>query len=455
MLKKNDDIQLKIDGMSTEGTGVGHHEGQAVFVSNTAVGDVIACHIIKAKKNYAVGKAMDILTPSDDRIETDCPVSKQCGGCCYRHITYEAELKYKKQRVEDAFRRIGHIDTPISPIIGSPEQLHYRNKAQFPVSKDAIGFYAFNSHRIVPCTDCLLQPEEFKGVLNIIQSWMTRTNITAYDESSHKGTLRHIYLRQGFHTKELMVSLVVNDHQADKKVLDLVEDLKTNPNFKTFVLNYNTKDTNVILGSENEVLYGDGYIEDTLLEKTFRISPLSFYQVNTAQCEVLYQKAAQEAGLTGKEFLLDLYCGTGTIGLTMADKAKRLIGVEIIPEAIEDAKKNAKQNHITNAEFFCGDAAKVADKLKKDHIHPDVILIDPPRKGMDEALVSTVASMAPDRIVYVSCDPATLARDCARLLEHGYQTKHITPVDMFPRTAHVETVVLLVRECEHVPTSLH
>ncbi len=443
MLKKNDDIQLKIDGMSTEGTGVGHYDGQAVFVSNTAVGDEIACHIIKAKKNYAVGKVMEVITASPDRVASDCPVSNQCGGCCYRHIRYDAELQYKQQRVEDAFRRIAHIDTPISPIIGSAAQLHYRNKAQFPVGKDAIGFYAFNSHRIVPCTDCLLQPEEFKGILDLIQNWMSRTNITPYDELTREGTLRHIYLRQGYHSKELMVALVVNDRKADKLALDLVEDLKANPNFKTFVLNYNTKDTNVILGLENKVLYGDGYIEDTLLNKTFRISPLSFYQVNTAQCEVLYQKAQEEAGLTGKEFLLDLYCGTGTIGLTMADKVAKLIGVEIIPEAIEDAKKNAENNHITNAEFFCGDAAKVADKLKKDNIQPDVILIDPPRKGMDETLVSTVASMSPDRIVYVSCDPATLARDCARFQALGYQTIHITPVDMFPRTAHVECVVLL------------
>ena len=297
----------------------------------------------------------------------------------------------------------------------------------------------------MPCTDCLLQPEEFKGILDLIQNWMSRTNMTPYDEFTHQGTLRHIYLRQGYHSKELMVALVVNDHKADKPALDLVEDLKANPNFKTFVLNYNTKDTNVILGLENKVLYGDGYIEDTLLGKTFRISPLSFYQVNTVQCEVLYQKAQEEAGLTGKEFLLDLYCGTGTIGLTMADKVAKLIGVEIIPEAIEDAKKNAENNHITNAEFFCGDAAKVADKLKKDHIQPDVILIDPPRKGMDETLVSTVASMSPDRIVYVSCDPATLARDCARFQALGYQTIHITPVDMFPRTAHVETVALLTK----------
>lgn len=465
MLSKNQEFALTIDGMSNEGTGVGHHDGLAVFVANTAVGDTVLCHIIKAKKNYAVGKAMAILTPSPDRIESDCSVSNQCGGCCYRSVSYDAELRYKQQKVEDAFSRIGHLEVPLDSILGSGQQEGYRNKAQYPV-QDAnaallnrargknpqkgpvapkIGFYAANSHRVIPCDRCLLQPAEFERVVQIVRDWMVRYDIRPYDENTHKGLLRHLYIRQGHYSKELMVCLVVNGENVPH-TFSLLETLKEEiAGFCSLVLNYNTKKTNVIMGKDSEVLYGDGYIRDRLLDCTFRISPLSFYQVNTPQAETLYRKAAEYAGLTGNEVLLDLYCGTGTIGLTMAKKAREVYGVEIVPEAVEDARRNAGENGISNATFLCGDAALAAATLRRDGVRPDVILVDPPRKGLAEELVGTIDEFSPDRVVYVSCDPATLARDCARFAERGWAVQRACPVDLFPRTAHVETVVLMSR----------
>lgn len=439
MLNKNDEVNLIIDGMTAEGEGVAHLDGQAIFVRGTVVGDEIIAHIIFAKKNYAVAKLTKIITPSPDRIESDCPVSDKCGGCSYRQMSYEAELRIKQQKVEDAFKRIGHLDIEVDKIIGSKTE-GYRNKAQYPVARDTrddsllIGFYAWNTHRIVPCRDCRLQDPVFKNIVDIVANWAERNGIYC---------IRHIYVRRAHFTGEIMVCLVINEDGIDKKeelINELAEKIE---NVKTILLNINKKDTNVILGSECKMLLGDGYINDKLLEKTFRISPLSFYQVNSEQCEVLYSKAAEFAHLTGSETLLDLYCGTGTIGLTMACKVKHLVGVEIVPEAVEDARKNAEINGIENAEFYCGDAGKITKDLS---INPDVILIDPPRKGMSEELVSTVVEMKPDRVVYVSCDPATLARDCARFATLGYTVSRACPVDMFPRTAHVETVCLLIKK---------
>ena len=450
MLRKNDDIEISIDGMSAEGSGVGRYEGQAVFVNGTAVGDIASVHIIKAKKNYAVGKINKIITPSKDRVLSLCPVSEKCGGCCFRHISYDAELRIKEQKVRDAFQRIGHLDIGISDIIGSPQTEHYRNKAQYPVGTDTrngsplIGFYAFNSHRIVPCTDCLLQPEVFKDILEAVSNWMTDFRVSAYDESKKQGLLRHIYIRRAHFTGEIMVCLVING-EGIPHGSELIEELRASiPDFKTFVININKSSTNVIMGDTCKTLYGDGFITDTLLGCRFKISPLSFYQVNSEQCEVLYKKAAEYADLHGDELLLDLYCGTGTIGLTMADRVSRLIGVEIIPDAVQNARENAEINGFSNAEFFCGDASLIAQKLKNEDTKPDVILIDPPRKGMGDGLVDTVNEMAPKRIVYISCDPATLARDCARFAKLGWEVKKVQPVDMFPHTAHVETVCLLV-----------
>lgn len=447
MLNKNQDIKLHIDGMTAEGQGVGHFDGQAVFVKDAAVDDYLDVHIILAKKTYAIGKINKILEPSHDRQALDCEVAGKCGGCAYRHITYEAELDLKAQRVEDAFKRLGHLDIKLDPIIGS-EVDGYRNKAQFPVSRDTrdnsplIGFYAWNTHRIVPCIDCKLQSPIFFDVLSIVKNWMIEHNISTYDETKGRGLLRHIYIRRAEFTGEVMVCLVINGDDLPNEV-ELIDELKIGiPKLKTVVLNINKDKSNVVLGRANKVLLGDGYINEKILGKTFRISPLSFFQVNSKQCEVLYKNAALFAGLTGDETLLDLYCGTGTIGLTMADDVKRLVGVEIVPEAIEDAKINAKVNGIENAEFYCGDAAVVAAQLD---IKPDVVLVDPPRKGMAESLIDTVVSMEPSRVVYISCDPATLARDCARFESRGYHTLRARPIDMFPRTAHVETVALLVK----------
>ena len=453
-MKKNDEFELEITGMTAEGSGVGHKDGMAVFVANTAVGDTVLAHAIKVKKTYAIAKAMQILTPSADRVEVDCPVFNRCGGCVYRHINYEAELKIKQQRVDDAFKRIGGLDVKLQPIVGSDKTDFYRNKAQLPVGsengKAKTGFYSFHSHNIVDCGCCKLQPEIFSAIAENFRAWANENKIPIYDEATHKGLVRHLYIRASKDCKNVSVCIVINGN-----TLPEAESLwqSLSPLGVTGLsININREKTNVILGDTIKELYGKAYIEDSLLGTSFEISPLSFYQVNRDQTEKLYSIAAEYAALTPDTVLLDMYCGVGTIGLTMAKKVKELMGVEIVEPAIEDAKKNAALNSITNARFICGDASKAADKLKAEGIKPDVIILDPPRKGCDEALINTVAEMSPERIVYVSCDPATLARDCAVFKTLGYNiaekadgTHFITPVDMFPRTAHVETVALLCR----------
>ena len=448
-LKKNDAVTLEITGLTAEGSGVGRVNGQAVFVTGAAPGDTLECVIIKTKPNYAVGKITGVLKASPDRIRPDCPVFPKCGGCTFRHIAYEAEKREKEQRVKDALKRIGHIEAPVEPIVGCEPSVRYRNKAQYPVEtvngRLIAGFYAPFSHRVVGCRDCLLQPEEFAGILKTVSRWAEKYKIPCYDERSGKGLLRHIYLRKAFGTGEIMVCLVINgDRLFQAKALTGAL-LNTNENIKTVIVNRNTADTNVILGKENDALYGPGYIEDLLCGKRFRLSPLSFCQVNHDQAERLYQKAAQFALENGAKTVVDMYCGAGAIGLTMADRVQTLIGVEIVPEAVEDARTNARLNGITNAEFLCADAAAAAETLKARDLRPDAVILDPPRKGCEKALLQTVAGMAPERIVYVSCDPATLARDCAVLKEMGYETKSVCPFDMFPRTAHVESVVLMSR----------
>ncbi|MDD6807020.1 MAG: 23S rRNA (uracil(1939)-C(5))-methyltransferase RlmD [Oscillospiraceae bacterium] len=449
MLTKNQNITLKIDGMTAEGNGVGHFDGVAVFVPGSALGDELEVHIVKVKKTYAFGKILNIITPSADRISSDCNVSMKCGGCAYRHISYDAELQIKKQRVFDAFTRIGHFENPpLQNVVGSENQNHYRNKAQFPVGQDKngnleIGFYALGSHRIIPCKNCALQPKNFEDILTIVETWIEKNNVSVYSEETKTGLLRHIYIRRGHYSKEVMLCLVINGKSIPNEE-HLINELKEKTdNFKTLVLNVNTKDTNVITGQECITLFGEGYITDTLCGLTFRISPLSFYQVNPPQAERLYTLGKEYAELTKDDVLLDLYCGTGTIGLTMANDVKKLVGVEIIPEAIEDAKKNAEINGIDNAEFICGDATKAAESLKKQGLSPSVVLVDPPRKGLTPDLISTIVEMNPTRVVYISCDPATLARDAAQFQSSGYALTRATPLDMFPRTAHVETVVLM------------
>ncbi|MBQ3537581.1 MAG: 23S rRNA (uracil(1939)-C(5))-methyltransferase RlmD [Clostridia bacterium] len=449
-LRKNDIIDIDITGFSSEGSGVGHYEGQAVFVAGAAPGDSLQCIIIKAKKNYAIGKIQHILKASSDRIIPDCPAFPRCGGCQYRHISYDAELKIKTQKVRDAFQRIGHLDIIPEEAVGADSPDRYRNKAQYPVEtangRLLTGFYAPFSHRVIDCKSCLLQPAEFSDILKVVAKWSEKYKIPSYDERTGKGLLRHIYIRKGFSTGEIMVCLVINGDKIFKKD-ELISALtKANSNIKTVLVNKNTEDTNVIMGKEEKVLYGKGYIEDILCGKRFRISPLSFYQVNHAQAESLYKKAAEFAITDTTKTLVDLYCGAGTIGLTMADKVEKLIGVEIVPEAIEDAKINARLNNTENARFICADAKEAAKILKDEGIRPDTVILDPPRKGCDSELLLTVTEMAPERIVYVSCDPATLARDLMVLEEHGYKTKKAVPFDLFPRTVHVECVTYLTKE---------
>ena len=445
-MKKNDIIELNITAISSEGSGIGRYEGLAVFVPMTAIGDTVVVKILKVKSNCAFGKIEKIITPSPDRCENDCPVFSKCGGCVYRHITYDAELRAKQKKVEDAIKRIGGIDMQSQPIC-SDMTYRYRNKAQYPVAEDyAVGFYANHSHRIIPSGDCLLQPEEFYKISEIFTEWIKNKNLSVYNEQSGSGIIRHLYLRKAVATEELMICIVINgDILPDSdELVELLENEIGN-SLKTVVLNINKNRTNVILGDKCKSIYGEGYIYDILCGIKIRINPLSFYQVNRTMAEKLYKKAAEYAEPSGKT-VLDLYCGAGTIGLSMADKAKEIIGVEIIPEAVKDAEFNAWNNDINNARFVCSDAAKAAESLKNEGVKPDVIIVDPPRKGCSEELLKTIAKdFAPERLVYVSCDPATLARDIKILGGLGYKLKEYTPFDLFPRTHHVETVAKLER----------
>lgn len=446
-LSKNQEIKLHIDSVSSEGSGVGRYDGQAVFVSGAAEGDELLVHIIKAKKTYAVGKIVEILKPSKDRITASCPYFNQCGGCVYRHISYEAEKRIKTQKVKDAFKRIGHINIPVKEIITASTE-RYRNKAEYPVGRTAngvhIGFYANRSHRIIDAEDCLLQPAEFAEITEIIRKWIFENHVSVWNGETGEGLLRHIYIRKGFVSGEIMVCLVVNGENIPNEE-QLVAELSKITGIKSIALNVNTANTNVILGDRVKTLWGNEKISDTLCGVEIELSPLSFYQVNHDGAEALYKKAAEYAALTGSETVIDLYCGAGTIGLSMAHKAKRVIGVEIIPEAVEDAKKNAERNGIRNCEFYCADASAAVKMLKDKDIKPDVVLLDPPRKGCSNEVLSCVAEMNPDRIVYISCDVSTQSRDCAILKDLGYEPTEATPVDMFPRTSHVECVVLLMK----------
>lgn len=446
-LSKNDKIELTVDALTSEGSGVGRYNGLAVFVRGTVPQDKIIAHIIKRSKNYAIGIIDKIIQPSPERIESDCPYSKKCGGCSFRHMTYDEELRYKKSRVQDTLSRIGHLDIEVDEIIGADDLTNYRNKAQYPVEisdgEMFAGFYAYKSHRIIPCADCKLQPAEFEKGLSAFSEWIESENITSYNEDTGKGLLRHIYFRKGFATGEIMACAVINGNSIPNGEL-LVSLLRKSVDGLTSVaVNINKEKTNVILGKKNNIIWGEKHIKDNLLGKEFLISPNSFYQVNHHQCAKLYSKAKEFADLTGAETVLDLYCGVGTIGLTMADDIKQLVGIEIVPQAIENAKENAEINNITNAQFICADAPSGTEILKKQGIKPDVIILDPPRKGCDKSLFDTIEQLSPDRIVYVSCDSATLARDLAILKEKGYETKKVSAVDMFPRTPHVEAVALI------------
>ena len=443
--------KLEITAFTSMGSGIGRFESMAVFVDGTAPGDEITAHIIKVKKNYAVGKIKKIHKKSKLRQESDCPVDARCGGCAYRHIKYESELEIKKQTVTDAMKRIGGIDLECEDILSIKAPEYYRNKAQVPVGLEAegkviTGFYSKKSHRIIDCDECKLQHRDFPKLIEAVKHYVYENPVTIYNEETGEGLLRHIYLRQGVKTGETMVCLVINGNTIPRKENLINKLLETDMKISSVVLNKNKKDTNVVLGEECETIYGSDFIEDELCSLRFRISPLSFYQVNPEGTELLYGRAREYASLTGDEVLLDLYCGAGTIGMTMAKSAKQVIGVEIIPQAIENAIENAKLNGIENVRFICDDAKGAAKTLYDEGIRPDVIVVDPPRKGCSREVLETISKMAPDRVVYVSCDPATLARDCAVFGELGYDVSRLSAVDMFPRTVHVETVVQLVRK---------
>ena len=451
-LQKNQILTLRIERLSSDGSGVAHSpDGETVFVPGAAPGDEADVRIVKDCKRYAFGILDHLRTPSPDRIPVDCAVAGPCGGCSLRHLDYTAELRAKQENVTNAFRRIGGLDVPVLDICPSPEVDRYRNKVQFPVGLDkdgnpCIGFYAGRTHRIVPCPDCKLQPGVLNDIGNALCRFFAENGIQPYNEETGRGLVRHIFLRRGAHSGQIMVCLVCtrpNLPHADALCTRLREQFA---DIATILLNVNSKNTNVILGTETHTLYGPGYIEDTLCGVPVQLGPLSFYQVNTLAAERLYGIAAQYAQLTPDDLLLDLYCGMGTIGLSMVDHCRELVGVEIVPEAIESAKANAARMGDAVAAkscFFCADAGQAATRLAAEGLHPDVVMLDPPRKGCDEATLSAVVRMAPRRVVYVSCNPATAARDAAWLENNGYHAEKVQPVDLFPRTKHCEAVLLL------------
>lgn len=453
-LAKNDIITLEITALTNEGSGVGHYKedssdgrGMAVFVPLTAVGDVISCRVVKVLRSYAYGRVEGILTASPDRAEDGCPVYAKCGGCCFRHISYEAELRAKQGFVQDAFMRLGGLSPEFLPIQGSESPEGYRNKLQMPVSKQdgrtVCGFYSERSHRVIQVDKCALQPELFAEITRFVTEQADRLRISVYNEEKHEGVLRHIYLRRGHYSGEVCLCLV-----ARRKVPEFERLAKAAaerfPEITGVVLNINRDRTNVILGEEEQVLFGRAEIKDTMCGVNVEISPKSFYQVNTPAAEALYRQAAEFARPEGK-LLLDLYCGAGTIGLSMAGKARRLIGAEIVPQAVENARENAERNSVKNAEFICADAGQAAQQLERSGERPDVIILDPPRKGCSEDTLTACAGMQPERIVMISCNAATAARDCKRLAELGYTAAMVRPFDLFPRTSHVECVVLIYK----------
>lgn len=448
-MKKNDMITLEVTGLTSEGCGIGRYEGMAIFVPFSAVGDVLRCHVLKVQKSYAYAKIEQILTPSKDRCEANCTAYGKCGGCQLRHISYSAELRAKEDIVRDAFLRIGGLELEIEPIISTGKTERYRNKAQLPVSEiggePICGFYSPRSHRVIPCADCRLEPEVFSEISREILDFQRKSGLSCYDEQSGRGLLRHIYLRKGYHSGEIMVCLVVTERTTAYGALAGILTEKF-PQIKSVLLNINDKDTNVILGNTEILLLGDGKIRDTICGVGVEISAKSFYQINTPAAEMVYRKAAEYADLSGKETLLDLYCGAGTVGLSMAGEIEKLIGVETVPEAIENARKNAARNGVGNAEFIVGDSGEIAKMLAERGERPDVIIVDPPRKGCDSAALDAILEMSPSRVVMISCNPATAARDVKYLCERGYRAERACPADLFPRTRHVETVVLLSRK---------
>ena len=448
MLIKNQVYEATIVDYTAEGQGVAKIEGCAVFIPNALVGEKCTVRIEKAQKTWASGKIVELLEKSPHRVNRECPVAKLCGGCDFWHMTYEEETRLKANRVLQALNRIGGENLTEMPILCAPTCYGYRNKAQYPVASKKnrayAGFFRAGTHSVVESRRCLILPEETDRVKDAVIDYVNQFRITAYDEETHKGLLRHIYVRRGAVSGQILVCLVVNGRKLPH-IPELMERLKKIPGFTTLVLSVNTRPGNAILGDKFITLYGPGYIEDTLCGLNFRLSPRSFYQVNHHQAQRLYETAISQAGITKEDTVLDLYCGVGTITLAMASAAGKVIGVEVIPQAVEDARDNAKRNGIENAEFFCGDAGQAALELEAKGIRADVAVVDPPRKGLNADTIEALHRMAPRRIVYVSCDPATLARDVALLKERGYKLQNAMAADLFPRCAHVESVVCLTR----------
>ncbi len=484
--RKDQILTVEISDIGNDGEGIGKVDGYTLFIKDAVIGDRVRAKIMKAKKNYAYAHLEEVITPSPFRQEARCPIARQCGGCQLQNMTYERQLQFKQNKVRNNIVRLGgfdgeFIDSIMEPIIGMQEPWRYRNKAQYPIGRDkngniVAGYYAGRTHSIIPVDDCLIGIEENREILNIVIKHMNKYGIQPYDESSGQGLVRHILIRKGFTSGQIMVCLVLN-YRADKKMTaaknatssgkeseliagrtGLITRLCEIPGMTSISVSINTEKTNVIMGKEIHTIWGRDTITDTLCGLTFEISPLSFYQVNPVQTEKLYGQAIEYAGLTGKETVWDLYCGIGTISLSMAKTAGRVYGIEIIPDAVEDAKNNARRNGLDNADFFCGKAEEVLPEFYRNQaagisgiaisdsaLHPDVIVVDPPRKGCDEKCLETMLKMSPSRIVYVSCDSATLARDLRILCDGGYELKRVRPCDMFSWSGHVETVALLTK----------
>ena len=449
MLIKNQIYETTITDYTAEGQGVAHIEGCAVFIPNAIAGEKVKVRIEKAQKTWAVGKMVEILEKSPHRVNRECGVAKLCGGCDFWHMDYDEESRLKADRVKTCLNRIGGEKLEKVPILSAPTCYSYRNKAQYPVSSKKgrayAGFFKAGTHEVVENKRCLILPPETDTAKDIVIDHVNQFRVPIYDELTHKGLLRHIYVRRGVVSGQVLVCLVTNGSRFPRAEI-LVEKLKKVPGFTTLVLSVNTKKGNAVLGDEFITLFGPGYIEDTLCGLNFRLSPRSFYQVNHHQAQRLYQAAIAQAEITKNDLVLDLYCGVGTITLAMASAAGKVIGVEVFPQAVEDARDNARRNGIDNAEFFCGDAGQAALELEKQGVKPDVVVVDPPRKGLNADTIEALHRMAPKRIVYVSCDPATLARDVALLKDRGYRLQSVQAADLFPRCSHVETVVLLSRK---------
>jgi 23S rRNA (uracil1939-C5)-methyltransferase len=451
LLKKNDQVEIRIEDIGSEGEGIGRYEGYTLFVKDTVMGDVALVQVTKTGKTYGYARLMKLLEASPYRVEPRCPVAARCGGCQLMHVDYAKQLEYKENKVRNCLTRIGGFtEIPMEPVCGMEEPYYYRNKSQYPIGRNkdgsiAIGFYAGRTHSIIDTSHCFIGAKVNEDIIAIVRSFIETYKLDPYVEETHKGLIRHVLTRVGYRTGEIMVCLVINGRELPHSE-ELVESLKKINGMKSICLNVNKEKTNVILGDKIISLWGEPYITDYIGDIKYQISPLSFYQVNPVQTKKLYDMALEYADLHGEETVWDIYCGIGTISLFLAQKAKKVYGVEIVPQAIEDAKKNALINNITNTEFFVGAAEEVLPaKYKEEKIYADVIVVDPPRKGCDQSLLDTILAMAPKRVVYVSCDPATLARDLKYLCDKDYELKRVRAVDQFSHSTHVETVVLMER----------